>query len=100
MREVGDILCSVKYCGGCQTSFDRKKLYERLVVDCPEITFRYYSDAMSNADALLIINGCRAVCVSAQALNFEGCCVIVGDESDYETAKKSLQEKARGKPVG
>lgn len=59
----------VKYCGGCNPSFDRKKAVERVLGDFKNMNIEAVN-YLTAYDILLVVNGCARAC------------------ADYETLKK------------
>lgn len=49
----------VKYCGGCNPRFDRRKLVEAIQKQCPE---HFFTESCQDPDMSLIVCGCSAAC--------------------------------------
>jgi 4-hydroxybutyrate CoA-transferase len=58
----------IKYCGGCNPIFDRKKLVESLSDEYSNVSFE---PAKNNVfyDVVLIVNGCGRACAEHSNLN-------------------------------
>lgn len=84
---------AVKYCGGCNTSYDRGSMVEALRRDFPDVTFRNAeNEAGGDPDLVLIICGCPSVCASHQHLNAKHGKMFTACESDFEAIRKVLAE--------
>ena len=74
----------VKYCGGCNTHFDRTKVVNRVKKFFKDDKFEYAKEDKSY-EIILVINGCNRACADHSML--EGKEVIfINSESDYEKA--------------
>lgn len=51
----------VKFCGGCQTKYDRKKAYYELKNKLKNCKFSFI-DEEENYDLILVISGCHIDC--------------------------------------
>lgn len=57
----------VKYCGGCNPSFDRKKAVERVLGDFNNFNIETAND-IEAYDILLVVNGCSRSCADYEVL--------------------------------
>lgn len=58
----------IKYCGGCNPTYNRAESVRKLTEKYPEIDFEPIKEHV-HYDFVLIINGCRCACASHQMLN-------------------------------
>lgn len=63
------MIIGLKYCGGCNPDFDRVALFE-LISRRLENRVSFMTDNLHDADAILVIHGCRTACTNVVA--FEG----------------------------
>lgn len=57
----------LKYCGGCNSRYDRTKEVEKLIRKFPQHTFTYNVDTEA-CDILLLICGCMTACPTAEGI--------------------------------
>ena len=71
----------IKYCGGCNPSYDRKKLVEKLMKEHLEATFE---NARENIfyDVVVVINGCGRACSEHEHLKGVEK-LFINSENDY-----------------
>ncbi len=81
----------VKYCGGCNSSYDRVKFFERLLMDLASAEIAQNSD---DADFVLVLCGCPAICVSHHTLNGRFGKFIASSINDYPCLYNQLQKIA------
>lgn len=58
----------IKYCGGCNSRYDRKQEVQKLIRQFPQHTFIYATQDTNVCDAWLIVCGCTACCASTDGL--------------------------------
>ena len=78
----------VKYCGGCNSTYDRSSVYARLVSEHPEHTVETAKDS-KEYDLLVVLSGCRVECADISAYKADRT-FFVPDEEEYENLKKLL----------
>lgn len=85
---------AVKYCGGCNVSYDRGAMVERLAEDFPdlEIVNADRNEAGSDPDLVLVICGCPSVCASHQHLTARRGKFLTAAEKDFEAVEKAIRE--------
>lgn len=81
----------VKYCGGCNSSYDRVEFLERLLMEFPSAEIVQNPDG---ADFVLVLCGCSAICVSHHTLNGRLGKFIVSSVNDYPCLYNQLQKMA------
>lgn len=87
---------AVKYCGGCNASYDRGALVERLRNDFPEVTITSAeSESGDNVDLALIVCGCSCVCASHEHLNAKHGKLFTAKESDLASIQEAIRQIAK-----
>lgn len=84
MRRVG-----VKFCGGCNPSIDRARVFQAMRDLAPEITFAGLQE--TGLEALLVICGCQTIC-PVEELGLSGhpkAIVVAGEMSDGRVVSES-----------
>jgi 4-hydroxybutyrate CoA-transferase len=81
----------VKYCGGCNPRYDRKKIIEYLNNDFQEINIILQAD-IGVCDFVVVISGCRSSCVNHDNIDGKYGKFVVKDIKDYEILKETISE--------
>jgi 4-hydroxybutyrate CoA-transferase len=79
----------IKYCGGCNPTFNRREFVEKLI-DEFENVYIAPADEEKVYDIVLIVCGCLNACVSHTNLNGRHK-VIVSSVNDYVSAKDAIE---------
>ena len=79
----------IKYCGGCNSIYDRGKRLKRFQKENPE---HEYVSSGTNCDYWMIICGCDRKCVVTDNLYAKRKIVMLADEPGYIAFAKELQE--------
>lgn len=79
----------VKYCGGCNPRYDRKKIVDRLKEDFEGINIISRLDKKI-CDFVVVIAGCTSACVNHDDIEGKYGKFIVKDLRDYEILKSIL----------
>lgn len=81
----------VKYCGGCNPKYDRKKIIDNLKRDFQNISI---ITQLENAtcDFALIISGCMRSCVNHKDIEGKYGKFVITDLKDYEILKSILDK--------
>jgi hypothetical protein len=74
----------IKYCGGCNSHFDRAKVLDKIIQYFKEDNFEYAKENNSY-DIILVLNGCSRACADDSALNGK-LKIYINYESDYKKA--------------
>lgn len=83
---------AVKYCGGCNASYDRGALVAALRSEFPNITIvNAEAGSESPADLALIVCGCSCVCASHEHLNAKHGKVFTACESDIDSIRQVIR---------
>lgn len=80
----------IKYCGGCNPTFNRREIVEKLI-DEFENVYVEPADKKKDYDILLIVSGCLNACVNHTHLNGRHR-VSVSSVNDYSSAKDSIEK--------
>lgn len=79
----------IKYCGGCNPLFDRKKFAMRLMDDFKDLEFEPVGQDIKY-DMILVINGCTRECAAHEELNADKK-IIVNSDTDFDSIKKKIE---------
>lgn len=85
----------IKYCGGCNPRYDRKKFFYNL----KEI-FKYNFEVAQLDkvyDILIILCGCSSCCVNYSELKFRFKKILVRSEEDFNEVKNLLDQYSNEK---
>ena len=83
------IKIGVKFCGGCQSRYERGKLYELVRTEITDVDFEYANDNYVY-DILLVISGCPIKC--ADITRYKANITIHIDSENYKNAVKLIKE--------
>lgn len=83
MKTVG-----IKYCGGCNPRYNRRKAVETLEQALPQLQFSNAQVEMQY-DFLLVLCGCSAACADISALQAKQT-IILWQQQDVQTCISSL----------
>lgn len=90
---VGAVMkIGIKYCGGCNTTYNRSRQVERLKQQFPEHEF---AAAVKDAeyDICLVVCGCNRACASADGLNAADQIFILPAERSFAAVREYLEER-------
>ena len=95
------MIVRVKYCGGCNASYDRTALVQRLHETFPSIEFIHASKTRENGpqgdrqDFALVVCGCPVKC--ADYKDFQGSFgrFVVASQNDFAQACREIEKAAR-----
>lgn len=86
---------AVKYCGGCNCTYDRGKMVELLRKEFPQISIvNAENEAGSNPDLVLVICGCSSVCATHQHLDGKFGKFITASETDFTAIRDAIAKLA------
>ena len=80
---MGKKAIGVKFCGGCNPTFDRGAKYKELKERFPNAAFETYKEG-KEYDNLLLICGCERVCLRQRDEFNKDCAVTVGCAEDMD----------------
>ncbi len=86
---------AVKYCGGCNSSYDRAAMVERIRSEFPDISVVSAEgrNGEGNADLVLVVCGCNSVCASHAHLDGKHGKVITASEGDFDNVRRAIRER-------
>ncbi len=86
---------AVKYCGGCNSSYDRPASVARLRREFPGVAVVNAEgrDGDGKADLVLVVCGCNSVCASHAHLDGKHGKVVVACEGDFENVRQAIRAK-------
>jgi hypothetical protein len=82
----------VKYCGGCNSSYDRAAFVSRLGGAFPAATFAYPQGNAASADFVLVVCGCPARCASHADLEGRLGKAVVWRAEEWDEVAETLSE--------
>lgn len=77
------MVCGVKYCGGCNSRYNRTKFFDSVKKACGNTDFQYVQQGMTY-DHLLVICGCLSRCADISSIQVTGRIFKVFDENQLE----------------
>lgn len=80
----------VKYCGGCNPRYDRKKIIDYLKIDFHNISITSQFDN-ATCDFVVVISGCMSACANHKDIDGKYGKFVVKDLNDYEDLKNVLK---------
>lgn len=83
--------CGIRFCGGCNPRYDRKKAYEEIKNQLKNIHFSHAVEGESY-DCLLVIGGCTNCCASYDQFHVKGDVFKMWDADHIEKIKQKLAE--------
>jgi hypothetical protein len=81
----------IKYCGGCNTRYDRGAFVGQLGKEFPGIELLYANAGFTEADIVLVVCGCPAKCASHGTLHGRLDKIIIASPEEYGTIKEKLK---------
>nr|WP_312576471.1 hypothetical protein [Sedimentibacter sp.] len=81
----------VKYCGGCNPRYDRKKIVDKIKEDFNDINIITQRGNMI-CDFAVVISGCMSSCVNHDNIEGRYGKFIIKDIMEYEKLKSTLLE--------
>ncbi|MCR1899624.1 hypothetical protein NSA47_11615 [Irregularibacter muris] len=82
----------LKYCGGCNSRYDRNKVIEQLNKKFSNINFVTNLDQDGVCDFVIVLSGCPSSCVNHKHLNGRFGKMIIRDLKDYEDLESKLEK--------
>ena len=80
----------IKYCGGCNSRFERTTIAEKIKADYKDFEFSYAKED-EEYDFIIVINGCHIACAGLHDLNSKKGFIIIRD-NDYKNIKIRIDE--------
>lgn len=84
------MVIGIKYCGGCNPVYDRKKVVEMILENYPNIIVEYVKEE-SFYDLVLIINGCTRACSYHEKIKTKNK-IFIQSENDYRKLKNIIDD--------
>ena len=82
----------VKYCGGCNSKYDRTAFLEKIKSGCSkDIIFKNANDK-TEVDFIIVLCGCNTACADYQRLKSKNGLVLVSNENDINSIIKKINE--------
>jgi len=81
----------VKYCGGCNSTYDRAGILVRLQWEYPGLWVTP-AQATETYDIVLLLQGCSRNCANGQGLTARYGTVNVANEEDYEQLCRKIDD--------
>lgn len=83
----------IKYCGGCQSRYDRGKVIREIIKDIPELNYEFVEDGQVY-DYLLEISGCPVKCADISKYKVNNSVIDINDHN-YKSYKEIILEKIK-----
>jgi hypothetical protein len=84
--------CGVRFCGGCNSRYDRGLAYETIKQNLQdEMEFEYAQEGVTY-DILLVIGGCTNCCASYDQYITKSGVIKIWDMSEVDNAIKRLKD--------
>ena len=84
------MVIGIKYCGGCNPVYNRRKIVEMILENYPDIIVEYVNDERFY-DLALIINGCARACSNHENIKAKNK-VFLQSENDYKKLKNIIDD--------
>ena len=82
----------VKYCGGCNSKYDRTAFLEKIKSGCSEnIVFKNVNDK-SEVDFIIVLCGCKTACADYHSLKSKHGMVLISNENEIYSIIKRIDE--------
>jgi 3-hydroxyacyl-[acyl-carrier-protein] dehydratase len=85
----------VKYCGGCNTRYDRVAFVEKLRPEFPAVEFLAASAFTPLADIVLVVCGCPSKCASHGHLRGRYAKLVVESLEEYDEVQQKIELASR-----
>ncbi|MGL4483380.1 MAG: hypothetical protein ACRCUS_00365 [Anaerovoracaceae bacterium] len=82
---------AVRFCGGCNPSYDRRGALERIQKLLEKYHFEFAKEDESY-DKLLVISGCMNQCATFEQFHYAGDVLRINNESEIEETIKNLEK--------
>ncbi|WP_326910296.1 hypothetical protein [Sedimentibacter sp. MB31-C6] len=80
----------IKYCGGCNSRYDRKKFIDRLLDEIDNISIEL-ADKNNYYDLILVICGCFSACPEHELIKGKEKMIVVSENEYTKVKTKILQ---------
>ncbi|RVU54253.1 hypothetical protein [Anaerosphaera multitolerans] len=78
---INNLLVGIKYCGGCQSKYNRSELFTKIKESYPNVDFQYVKENV-RYNFIIVISGCHIKC--AEVKNYIGINGVVNlDDNNY-----------------
>ena len=85
------MICGVKYCGGCNSRYNRTAFLERVKNTCPNVEFQYVQpEAVYHY--LLVICGCPSKCADISKILIDGNIYMISEENQFENLVEKIKK--------
>ncbi len=82
----------IKFCGGCNPRYNRKKILEYIKEKCKNVSFEYVKEEMKY-DHLLVIGGCSNNCASYEQYNVAGIIYKIYNEEQVDNLIREINRR-------
>lgn len=91
------MVIAVKYCGGCNVSYDRGAMIDRVRREFPDATIvNAESQDGVEPDLVLVVCGCSSVCAAHAHLDGKQGKIVTACEGDFARVHEKLGELTAG----
>lgn len=80
----------IKYCGGCNSKYDRVQAVKQLQTKFPQHHYAYVSGGVLTQDVWIVVCGCPAGCASTEGLVARKHLFLVTNAEDLQAVEVQL----------
>ena len=84
--------CGVKFCGGCNSRFERGNAYNNIKDQLSKEVYFEYANEDEIYDLILIIGGCTNCCASIEHLKWSKGIVKLFDKDDIDKVIRIIRD--------
>lgn len=84
--------CGVKFCGGCNPSYDRGETLKEIREQCKDMDFVHVTEG-GPYDLLLVIGGCSSCCASFEEIETKNGVLKIWEQTQVKTILDAIEEK-------
>ena len=88
----------IKYCGGCNSRYDRTKELKKIMDRFPQHTYTYATRGATICDIWLVLCGCPTGCASIDGLTAKKKLFMLHTPREFDTVVAFLQQQGTAKP--
>jgi len=82
----------VKYCGGCNSKYDRTEFLEKIKLKCSEDIIFKHIDEKTEVDLIIVICGCNIACADYKSIKSKNGSVLISNENDINSIIHKINE--------
>lgn len=82
----------VKYCGGCNSKYDRTEFLEKIKSRCSKDIIFKNVNHNTEVDFIIVLCGCKTACADYLSLKSKHGFILVSNENEIYTVIKKIDE--------